>query len=50
MAGHCPECGYDLRGLSQQRCPECGRAFTFHEVRKTAEELGFVRAQDESVA
>ena len=23
---HCPACGYTLRGLSQPRCPECGRA------------------------
>jgi hypothetical protein len=23
----CPECGYDLRGLSNQRCPECGTVF-----------------------
>src|SRR5438477_13137741 len=20
----CPDCGYDLRGLSSERCPECG--------------------------
>ncbi|MFN3168117.1 MAG: hypothetical protein ACE37H_13735 [Phycisphaeraceae bacterium] len=24
---HCTECGYDLRGLSEHACPECGRAF-----------------------
>lgn len=23
-AGCCRNCGYDLRGLSEQRCPECG--------------------------
>lgn len=23
----CVECGYDLRGLSESRCPECGAAF-----------------------
>ncbi|HEX3355571.1 MAG TPA: hypothetical protein VHS31_01220 [Tepidisphaeraceae bacterium] len=23
----CPECGYDLRGLVNERCPECGTAF-----------------------
>jgi hypothetical protein len=22
---HCSRCGYDLRGLSTARCPECGR-------------------------
>ncbi len=26
LPGHCAACGYDLRGLSHQRCPECGRA------------------------
>jgi hypothetical protein len=41
MAGRCPACGYDLHGLSERRCPECGRAFTFAEIRMTAEELGF---------
>jgi hypothetical protein len=25
-AGLCPRCGYDLRGLSGGRCPECGTA------------------------
>jgi hypothetical protein len=39
--GHCPACGYDLHGLSQPRCPECGRPFTFHEVRATPEELEY---------
>lgn len=24
----CPDCGYDLTGLTVQRCPECGMAFT----------------------
>ncbi|MCC6320377.1 MAG: hypothetical protein IT438_02950 [Phycisphaerales bacterium] len=26
-AGRCQCCGYDLRGLSQPLCPECGRVF-----------------------
>ena len=30
--GRCPQCAYDLRGLTEPRCPECGRAFTFHEI------------------
>jgi hypothetical protein len=38
-AGHCPGCGYNLRGLSEQRCPECGRPFTFAEIRMTPEDL-----------
>lgn len=24
LAGRCPRCGYDIRGLPQPRCPECG--------------------------
>jgi hypothetical protein len=24
---HCPQCGYSLRGLPENRCPECGRVF-----------------------
>ena len=24
---HCLHCGYDLRGLTEHRCPECGRQF-----------------------
>lgn len=27
-SGVCVGCGYDLRGLPEPRCPECGRAFT----------------------
>lgn len=30
--GHCQKCGYDLRGLPEPRCPECGRAFDPAEV------------------
>ncbi|HZL33838.1 MAG TPA: hypothetical protein VFC78_00930 [Tepidisphaeraceae bacterium] len=26
-SGLCVKCGYDLRGLPEPRCPECGRAF-----------------------
>jgi hypothetical protein len=29
----CPLCGYDLRGLPTQRCPECGHAFDPEELR-----------------
>ena len=28
----CPQCGYDLTGLTQCRCPECGREFGFEEL------------------
>jgi hypothetical protein len=27
----CLDCGYDLRGLPENRCPECGRAFDPHD-------------------
>lgn len=26
--GHCQSCGYNLTGLTENRCPECGQAFT----------------------
>ena len=28
----CPLCGYNLRGLTKPRCPECGFAFTWREL------------------
>jgi hypothetical protein len=28
----CPLCGYDLRGLPQPRCPECGRTFEWADL------------------
>lgn len=39
--GLCPKCGYYLYGLREQRCPECGRPFSFEEVEATPETLGF---------
>ncbi len=35
VPGRCPGCGYLLIGLPERRCPECGRPFTFKEVRRT---------------
>jgi hypothetical protein len=32
----CPICGYDLRGLTNPRCPECGTRFTWSELRDPA--------------
>ncbi len=33
LAGyHCPKCDYDLRGLPELRCPECGTVLSPHEV------------------
>lgn len=29
----CPGCGYNLRGLKSQRCPECGREFTWQDMK-----------------
>ena len=29
---HCPHCGYDLRGLRDARCPECGTQYTLDEL------------------
>ncbi|HPF38325.1 MAG TPA: hypothetical protein P5081_15895 [Phycisphaerae bacterium] len=28
----CPLCGYNLRGLSEARCPECGGAFSWNDL------------------
>ena len=25
--GHCQHCGYNLKGLTEARCPECGQSF-----------------------
>jgi hypothetical protein len=32
----CPLCRYDLRGLVEPRCPECGYAFEWAELREAA--------------
>ena len=29
---HCPNCDYDVRGLTESRCPECGKPFSTREV------------------
>jgi len=29
---HCPKCDYDLRGLTESRCPECGSAFSTPQI------------------
>jgi len=29
---HCPQCGYNMRGLREARCPECGTQYTLNEL------------------
>lgn len=47
---HCRSCGYILIGLSEPRCPECGRAFdphdpaTFRRDLPTGRDLGLLLA------
>lgn len=36
----CPNCDYNLTGLTSRRCPECGEEFTLHEARLRANEIG----------
>ncbi len=31
--GHCGKCGYDLQGLPEARCPECGKSFEPQEAK-----------------
>ena len=35
----CPLCEYDLRGLAEPRCPECGYRFTWEEIRDPTRRL-----------
>lgn len=32
-SGHCSKCGYDLQGLPEPRCPECGKPFELQEAK-----------------
>ena len=36
---YCPQCGYCVVGLSENRCPECGRPFTAAELGVSEDEL-----------
>jgi len=44
----CPGCGYCLIGVTDKRCPECGRPFTYEELETTEAEL-FARSLDIAV-
>lgn len=48
QAHYCPQCNYDLRGLTTRVCPECGRAFTIAETRKERGSRSPVSKEDES--
>lgn len=42
----CPECGYNVFGLPEPRCPECGRRFTLEEARaRRTPTIAFERAR-----
>jgi hypothetical protein len=36
---HCPLCDYNLRGLAEARCPECGGQFNWADLRNPAKRL-----------
>ncbi|HRX85939.1 MAG TPA: hypothetical protein P5572_13050 [Phycisphaerae bacterium] len=45
----CPGCGYNLTGIESTRCPECGRAVLWSELRTNARTLYHALRQVEDV-
>jgi len=43
----CPVCGYNLTGLHEARCPECGSRFTLDQLVATQPERDTTTLQDE---
>ncbi|MCB9852093.1 MAG: hypothetical protein H6819_03285 [Phycisphaerales bacterium] len=39
----CLQCGYDLKGLPENRCPECGTPFDASEIEKIRARIGLRR-------
>ena len=39
----CPECGYDLRGIPERRCPECGFGYDHAGIRSLARQRNYER-------
>jgi hypothetical protein len=44
----CPACGYDLTGLSESRCPECGARYTLDELLASRPDRAAAAAELES--
>ncbi len=38
----CPECGYNLTGLPNNRCPECGYVYNRNDVRRNAQNMVYL--------
>jgi hypothetical protein len=38
----CPECGYNLTGLPDNRCPECGYIYSRNDVRRNAQNMVYM--------
>ncbi len=36
---NCPQCGYNMTGLTECRCPECGQRFSIDQILATVPEL-----------